>query len=175
MPMTVLPADPWTISMHTRRVLPDAPAADARRVHAPAGSIASRNGSATVTPIPLRTVRRERCFLVMCMSSLPEPGPKNPAYCPTGPGLLIFIFVFVFRRVVGGDHRLRLAHLKCRAVDDADDEGGETVISLRCFPDDRAHGRPVVVLDAAADRIRHQVLREIADDRFGQVVHRLTQ
>ena len=30
-----------------------------------AGTIASRNGSATVTPMPFRTVRRDRCFLVM--------------------------------------------------------------------------------------------------------------
>ncbi len=30
-----------------------------------AGIIASRSGSASVTPLPLRTVRREMCFLVI--------------------------------------------------------------------------------------------------------------
>src|SRR5205809_7801033 len=99
MPITVLPADPWTISMHTSRVF-DPPAADALRVHAPAGSIASRTGRATVTPMPLRTVRREMCFLVMCMSPLP------------------LLLRFRCRH-----DRLRLAHLERGAVDDPDDEG----------------------------------------------------
>jgi len=35
-----------------------------------AGTIASRNGNATVAPSPRRTVRRERCFLVMNMPVL---------------------------------------------------------------------------------------------------------
>src|SRR4030095_13694664 len=35
-----------------------------------AGTIASRNGSAIVTPTPLRTARRERCFCVMYMVAL---------------------------------------------------------------------------------------------------------
>src|SRR5581483_10634817 len=40
----------------------------------PAGTMASRNGSATVTPIPLRTARRERRLLVRTMLS---PEPRN--------------------------------------------------------------------------------------------------
>src|SRR6516164_6577637 len=35
-----------------------------------AGTIESSNGNARVTPAPLRTVRRERCFLVMNISAL---------------------------------------------------------------------------------------------------------
>ena len=59
--MTVAPAEPCTISMAARRILVAAVFASAVR----AGTIASRNGSATVTPSPLRAVRRERCFCVM--------------------------------------------------------------------------------------------------------------
>src|SRR5690242_13434587 len=59
-PICVLPADPCTISMHDSLVL----AAAAVRANAPAGTIASRNGSATVTPMPLRTVRRDSRFCV---------------------------------------------------------------------------------------------------------------
>ncbi len=60
MPIAVLPADPCTISMHARRTLAGA-FANTR----PAGTIASMNGSATVTPIPFRTVRREMRFCEM--------------------------------------------------------------------------------------------------------------
>src|SRR5438876_8843119 len=104
--------------MHTRRVLPAAPAADARRVHAPAGSIASRNGRATVTPMPFRTVRREMCFIVMCMSPLP---------------LLL--------RIRGGHHGLGLAHLERGAVHDPDDERREAIVVLRRLLHNRANGR----------------------------------
>src|SRR5438093_10887498 len=65
-PSAVLPADPCTISMHTSRIFDDPAAVLAHAV--PAGSIASRNGNATVTPIPFRTVRRETCFFGMYMS-----------------------------------------------------------------------------------------------------------
>src|SRR5438093_9327065 len=66
MPIAELPADPCTISMHTRRTFfPAALAPQAFR----AGVIASRNGSASVTPIPFRTVRRERCLFVRYIAS----------------------------------------------------------------------------------------------------------
>ena len=55
--------NPWTSSMHTRRVT--SVAAVTVRANRPAGAIASRNGSATVAPIPRRNVRRGRCFPVM--------------------------------------------------------------------------------------------------------------
>src|SRR5471032_2162089 len=61
-PMAVLPAQPWTISMAMRRCLADPATVPAHAVRA--GTIASRTGSATVTPIPFRTARRERCFFV---------------------------------------------------------------------------------------------------------------
>ena len=63
-PNCVLPADPCTISIAIRRTflrrLRPVPCAYARE----AGSIASRNGSASVTPMPLSIVRRGRDLLV---------------------------------------------------------------------------------------------------------------
>ena len=47
--------------MQTRRVNPSAGCREAL----PAGTIASRNGSANEAPVPRRKVRRERCFPVM--------------------------------------------------------------------------------------------------------------
>ena len=64
-PMAVAPAEPCTISMAASRTFPAA----AVFATAPAGTIASRNGSAMVTPTPLRAVRREMCFCVMNMSA----------------------------------------------------------------------------------------------------------
>src|SRR5437868_103339 len=62
-PIAVLPAAPCTISIATSRIFFDDPAAVVAYA-VPAGVIASRNGSATVMPIPFRTVRRERCFFL---------------------------------------------------------------------------------------------------------------
>ena len=68
MPKAVLPAEPWTISMAAKRTLPRAAWAEAR-----AGTIASRNGNAMVTPTPFRTVRRDSCFCVRYMSAPAKP------------------------------------------------------------------------------------------------------
>src|SRR5438094_578652 len=78
-PSAVLPADPCTMSMHTSRIFDDPAEVLAHAV--PAGSIASRNGNATVTPIPFRTVRRETCFFVMYMLApyLTGAAPRTPA------------------------------------------------------------------------------------------------
>ena len=57
-PMVVAPAEPCTSSMADSRTLPVAAFASA----VPEGTIASRKGNAIVTPMPRRTVRRERCF-----------------------------------------------------------------------------------------------------------------
>ena len=67
-PNFVLPAQPCTISIATSRTF-GADAALASFDHtAPAGSIASSTGRATVTPIPFRTARRDKCFLVINMT-----------------------------------------------------------------------------------------------------------
>ena len=67
MPIFVLPAAPWTISMAAKRTWLAAACARAAR----AGTIASRNGKATVTPMPRRTSRRESCFFAMNIGSCP--------------------------------------------------------------------------------------------------------
>src|SRR5258708_22194058 len=122
--------------MQTRRTfLPSAVFAHA----VPAGTIASRNGSAIVTPIPLRTVRRDRAFFVRYMSKLLLSG--------------------------GGRHGIGRAHLERGAVDDAEDERGEPVAVGGGLAHDGAHRRLIEVLDAAADRVRHQVAGEGADHR----------
>ena len=66
-PIAVAPAEPCTISMQASRTRPAAVRASAVR----AGTIASRNGRATVTPSPFRTVRRDRCFRVMNIADPP--------------------------------------------------------------------------------------------------------
>ena len=60
-PIAVAPAEPCTISMQASRTRPAAVLASAVR----AGTIASRNGRATVAPSPFSTVRRDKCFCVM--------------------------------------------------------------------------------------------------------------
>ena len=64
------PAAPCTCSMHTNRVRFAAPAADVPAHNRPAGNIASKRGTPNVTPMPCRTVRRERCFFVMYIACL---------------------------------------------------------------------------------------------------------
>src|SRR6188768_264957 len=61
--MPLHPASPCTSSMHTRRVWVGAAAARAFALH-PAGTIASRNGRATVAPAPRRNVLRAMCLPV---------------------------------------------------------------------------------------------------------------
>jgi hypothetical protein len=55
--------------MHTSRVWPATAAASVFARTDRAGIIESRNGSATVAPIPRSTVRRDKCFLVKNMLS----------------------------------------------------------------------------------------------------------
>src|SRR5438128_1215871 len=107
-PIAVLPAAPCTISMHDSRVRPAA-AVFASSVLA--GTIASSNGSEIVTPMPLRTVRRDRCFLVITIA---------------------------FGSLLVG-RGLSSAHLKRRAVDDAHDERREAQIVLPRLLDDGAN------------------------------------
>src|SRR3954468_2823814 len=120
-PIAVLPALPWTISMHTRRCLDaDAPAAVfANTVRA--GTMASRSGRATVAPIPLRTARRDTCFFEMYIGR-----PLFSSWRDGFPG----------------------AHLEGRTVDDSQDKRGEAVAVLRRLLRNRANRRLVVVLDA---------------------------
>ena len=66
-PTFVAPADPCTISMAVRRVGLEA---DVCAHNVWAGTMASSSGSVREAPMPRRTVRRERCFLVMYIASV---------------------------------------------------------------------------------------------------------
>ena len=78
--MVVAPAEPCTSSIADSRTLPAAVFASAVL----AGTIASSSGNAIVTPMPLSTIRRERCFFsknIVFSSSREELCPE-PVYCP---------------------------------------------------------------------------------------------
>src|SRR4051812_41042120 len=64
-PHSFAPAAPWTISMQTSRVRSSEAARAVFDHRPPAGTIASRNGSATAAPSPRSTARRGMCFPVM--------------------------------------------------------------------------------------------------------------
>src|SRR5439155_12808305 len=148
-PMAVLPAAPWTISIATRR-RPDEDGPAAVVAYAlPAGSMASRNGSATVTTMPFRTVRRERCFFVMRISWLLP--------------------------LRSGERGFRLRHLERRTVHDAQNKGRKSVAVLGRFLHDRPNGRLVVIFATPAERIRPQVFGEVANHRLRVVDQRLPQ
>src|SRR3954468_22269834 len=78
MPSALLPAAPCTISMQARR---ETGAAAVFAIEVAAGTIESSSGRASDAPIPLRTVRRETCFLVMnitvCLLADAAPAPRS--------------------------------------------------------------------------------------------------
>ena len=67
-PSSVLPAAPWTISIHASRVLP---AAAVWASSVPAGIIESSSGNETAAPRPRKKWRRDKCFLVRYTISVP--------------------------------------------------------------------------------------------------------
>src|SRR5712691_1293554 len=142
-------AIPCGKNMPTTRPLEGAAAVCARAVAA--GTIASSNGSAKVTPAPLRNIRRGICFFETNMLAAP------------------LFTILVARRLRltrnGRVHALRV-HLKRLALDDAEDERGEAVVVLCGIPRDGADQRHVLILDAAAQAIRQQF--------FGHDLHELT-
>src|SRR5215831_10385472 len=97
-----------------------------------AGTIASSSGRARVTPAPRRNVRRGSAFLVMIMRR---------------------------SSVIRADRRARrLPPLKRHTLDDAEDEIRDPIVVRRGAPNDGTHGRRIVVLESASERIRHQPL-----------------
>ncbi len=66
-PIAEQPAEPCTISRHASRVLEPVVLAHAVR----AGIMASKSGSAIVTPTPFKTARRDMCLCVMTIPVLP--------------------------------------------------------------------------------------------------------
>src|SRR5438128_7889799 len=106
-----------------------------------AGTIASRNGSATVAPIPRRKVRRSNAFF---MTNLISP--------------LLTLRRFRLRR------QLCLAHLERSALHDAQDQRCEGVIAARAFSDNRADGRLIEVLHVAAEAEHEQLFSDGGDE-----------
>src|SRR5258708_8481409 len=100
-------------------------AAAVRRRGVSAGSIDSSSGSASVTPAPRRNVRRGMYFLVANMSDS-----------------------------LMADPRRLDPHLKRSASDDAQHDRREAGVLFGRVLHDRANDRHVVVLDAAAHRLR---------------------
>src|SRR5215510_13219603 len=114
-----------------------------------AGTIASRSGSASDTPIPRRNVRRGNAsfsmymasaprasFLLLCGRRLRPPGPIVRHSC----------------------RRVRLPHLKRRALRDADDESLHRVVRSFGIADDPPDRRRIVVLQTASERVGHELL-----------------
>src|SRR5579863_7696887 len=94
------------------------------------GIIESSSGRAMLVPnMPRRNVRRGKCFLVM------------------------YDIYSAFLMLV-----LCPSHLKRGALDYAHYEGRKTIIVARGVVDDGANRRHVVVFDAAAERVGHQLL-----------------
>src|SRR6185437_173965 len=109
-----------------------------------AGIIESRRGSAKATPVPRRTARRDRCFLVMIAD------------------LLGGIFLSISQSL----H----VHLELFALYDAEHQRGETIIIFFGFVHDGTKCGHVVVFDATAERIGHQVFGSDAD-KLRRVAH----
>src|SRR5687768_2600815 len=113
----------------------------------PAGIMASSSGSAIVAPTPRSTVRRDRCFFVTNIVTLLLP-----------------------RVIVGWRRRAEPERL---AQSDAGQDRRETVVLPLRVAHDAPHGRHVVVLDAAAERMNHELLgqglhelRRVREQRF---------
>src|SRR5881296_234378 len=100
-----------------------------------AGTIASRNGSAIVAPRPRRNVRRGSAIFVTIMSEVSKLSRAGGR---------------IYRR----PRRRRSPHVEWRALDDAQDQRRETVVVALGTAQDSTDRRRIVVLEAAANRIR---------------------
>ena len=64
-----------------------------------------------------------------------------------------------WQRLSGQERHLVVSsHQERRTLHDARNQGGPAIVAGCSFTNDRAHGRAIVVLEAAAKRIRHQLL-----------------
>src|SRR5688572_11957378 len=123
MPNAVLPAEPCTISMAAKRILPRAACAEAR-----AGTMASRKGSAMVTPAALRTVRRDNCFWLRYNVSAPRNSPLALDHFSGAPLIVALV---------------HCAHLEGGTVHHAQHIGRERIALLPGVAHDAPHGRHV--------------------------------
>src|ERR1700733_7027961 len=116
-----------------------------------AGIIASSSGSASVTPVPFKTVRREMCFLVINIAAVFS--YVLPPMLSSRPLL-----------VVGA--RLHV-HLKRSALHDTQDDCGEGVVTACRIAYDRPHQGHVLILDAPAQGVGHHFLGNHACELIG--------
>src|ERR1700722_2845399 len=133
----------------------------------PAGIMASSSGSAIDTPIPRRTVRRDRCFLVMKCILVTTPRrlclhsyPGSPlAGCPVRRMRRTLLLLrlgslrLVRNRVIRGRALLELV-----TVDDPHDDRREAIVVFRAVAHDGADRRHIVIVDRATRRVGHQLL-----------------
>src|SRR2546430_15484677 len=108
-----------------------------------AGIIASRSGSASVQPALFRNVRRRMCFFAMNI------------------WLSGSLAAGLFRGDGVTRHRPFLnlhVHLERLAVDDAEDERGETIVASFRVSRDRSHERHFLILAPASEAVRQQLL-----------------
>src|SRR5262249_8392751 len=109
----------------------------------PAGIIASRSGKARVAPALRKTVRRDKCFFLRNVIAV-----------------LLLILGYITgglaRGLLGGVGQLHVG-LERRALHDAEDKRREPVVIGSGFADDAAKLGHILILDAAAQGISHEL------------------
>src|SRR5438552_2179281 len=115
----------------------------------------SSSGSASDTPMPRRTVRRERCFLVMNIDVR-----------------LLFHSGDIGCR---GLRLFRSSHLERGALYDAEDERGETVVAPGRLALNATHERHISIISYAADAVSQKIFGKSTDKCIGMIRNRLTQ
>src|SRR5688500_9486006 len=161
MPKAVLPAEPCTISMAAKRTLPRTACAEAR-----AGTMASRNGSAMVTPAALSTVRRDICFWVRYIVSAPALKGSDP-WLP-----LTLRHSSRAALIVAPTHH---AHLEGGAVHPTPPVGRKLVALFARVPHDPADSRHIGVLEATAQCVCQQALGKAREKHIRVLQERFTQ
>src|SRR5688500_8130193 len=173
MPNAVLPAEPCTISMAASRILPRAACAEAR-----AGTMASRNGSAMVTPAALSTVRRDNCFWVRYIVSAPAGALKCAPTFLLPLTLDRFLLPLTLVHLCGPPliaAFVRHAHIDGGAVYHANDVGRELIGFLAGVAHDGADRGQIRVFEPAAQRVRHQAFGETGEEQVRVLEQRLAQ
>src|ERR1700722_9291682 len=106
----------------------------------PAGTMASRNGSATAAPTPRRTARRERYFLVRKIMSYPL--AHSVRYRHLGD---------LHIRLTATRNGRHLLHLEGGACDDPEQDRGKAIVVGGRIAHDLTNGRHVVIVQCAAE------------------------
>src|SRR5437773_5778793 len=121
-----------------------------------AGSIDSRSGKPNVTPQPRRNVRRGICFLVMNIYLASgilshKEAHNSQKFCDSR--AFLWLLPFLVRSILFDSH----PHLEWSTLDDTQNDRRKPVVIFRRIPDDRADHRHIVILDAPAQTVGHQL------------------